>query len=435
VTALDGHPVLSAPPYQVELTRPLPLLRGTGSVDLLVKLHGHPLGTVRVPLDKPDFDVSRLAQVIVQGLANPIREHLAGDGLAGDGSAADSPVVDAARLEAGLPDSQSCRRPSTSLDVSVVVTAIEASDSLRRTLAALARQSTPPAEVLLVDNRPTTSGIPAMLEDLPELPEPPRYVPEHRKGLSYARNAGLNAARSEIVAFTDDDVLLDESWLDALAAPFEAGPEIVCSSGLILPLVLATGAQLLFEEFGGFSKGFEMRRFDLEKHRGDGPLYPFNAGQFGSGANSAFRTSFLREIGGFDEMLGTGTPARGGEDLDLFLEVLGHGGTIVYQPAAVLWHEHHADMAQLEKQLFAYGVGLGAMLTKRLVTRPEERRQIFRKAPEGLRYLLGTRSEKNARKTTSYPRRLTLLELAGVATGPIAYARSTRARSRRSWAP
>jgi GT2 family glycosyltransferase len=427
VTALDMHPVLSSPPYQVELARPLPVLGGSGAVDLLVKLHGHPLGTVRVPLGDPAFDVHRLADTIGSQLADPIREHLAADGL--DTVTA----VDTARLVAGLPDSDACRRPATSLAISVVVTAIEASDSLRRTLAALARQSTPPAEVLLVDNRPATSGIPAMLEDLPELPQPPRYVPEHRKGLSYARNAGLNAANSEIVVFTDDDVLFDEDWLDALAAPFESDPEIVCSSGLILPLVLSTDAQLLFEEFGGFSKGFAMRRFDLRDHRGDGPLYPYNAGQFGSGANSAFRTSFLRRIGGFDEVLGTGTPARGGEDLDLFLEVLRSGGTIVYQPAAVLWHEHHPDMAQLEQQLFAYGVGLGAMLTKRLVTRREERREIFRKVPEGLRYLLASRSDKNAGKSTSYPRRLTLLELAGVASGPFAYARSARARSRQSW--
>ena len=64
----------------------------------------------------------------------------------------------------------------------------------------------------------------------------------------------------------------------------------------------------------------------------------------------------------------------------------------------------------------------------------EERREIFRKVPEGLRYLLASRSDKNVGKSTSYPRRLTLLELAGVASGPFAYARSVRARSRQPWA-
>ena len=48
----------------------------------------------------------------------------------------------------------------------------------------------------------------------------------------------------------------------------------------------------------------------------------------------AFRTAVLRDLGGFDEALGTGTPAQGGEDLLMFVRLLSGGGRLAYEPAA-----------------------------------------------------------------------------------------------------
>ena len=88
-------------------------------------------------------------------------------------------------------------------------------------------------------------------------------------------------------------------------------------TGAILPAEQETRAQLWLEEYGGFHKGFRRQVFDLTTHRRDTALYPYDAGQFGSGANMAFRTDVLRAMGGFAVDLGAGTPAHGGEDIDV----------------------------------------------------------------------------------------------------------------------
>ena len=78
-------------------------------------------------------------------------------------------------------------------------------------------------------------------------------------------------------------------------------------SGLVLPAVLDTPAQRLYEQFGGHSKGRGLTPevFDAASHARQHPLYPLPA--FGVGASMAFDRSALIRIGGFDVALG---PAR-----------------------------------------------------------------------------------------------------------------------------
>ena len=61
-------------------------------------------------------------------------------------------------------------------------------------------------------------------------------VEEPTPGLSRARNAGLAEATGSIVAFVDDDVVVDDHWLDALRQTFAAYPEAICVTGQIEPL-------------------------------------------------------------------------------------------------------------------------------------------------------------------------------------------------------
>src|SRR4029453_11177409 len=102
------------------------------------------------------------------------------------------------------------------------------------------------------------------------------------------------------------------------------------------------------------------RSFDLALNRPPDALFPYAAGRFGSGANTAFRTGVLRALGGFAEDLGAGTPARGGEDLDAYLNVLRAGHRLVYQPRALVWHPHQLDLPGLLRAVHPDGVGVRA---------------------------------------------------------------------------
>jgi GT2 family glycosyltransferase len=277
-----------------------------------------------------------------------------------------------------------------------------------------------PFEVIVVDNRPAARTR-AMVREHFGRDGRVRYAEEPRVGLSYARNAGLELAASELVAFTDEDVVVDRGWLGAITRAFT--PEVSCVTGLIKPLVIDTPMQALFERFAGFGKGVEHRSFKLAEHSHD-PLFPYAAGAFGSGANTALRKSVALRLGGFDVKLGAGTVACGGEDLDMYIKLLLAGERIDYLPGAVLFHEHPSGAAALRRRVFSYGVGLSAMLTKQIVAGP--RLRLVRAAPAGLRYALDARSRKNASRGADYPRALTALELLGVLAGPLAYAISAQ---------
>ncbi len=208
---------------------------------------------------------------------------------------------------------------------SVVLSTRDRPERLARCLSSLLALQYPSYEVIVVDNAPSTSATADFIQqryaDEPKI----RYVREDRPGLSAGRNRGIVGARGGIIAFTDDDVVVDAYWLAGLVQGFSVTENVACVTGLILPLELETAAQLWFEEFGGFNKGFIRRVFYRRRGREDGPLYPFTAGGLGTGAAMAFTAKFLREERGFDLALGAGSRTGGGEDLVAFFRVIMRG--------------------------------------------------------------------------------------------------------------
>jgi GT2 family glycosyltransferase len=420
---------LPVPVAELELSDPgpAPEPNALGQILLLVRMHGSPLGTLSL-LEGGGARSPDLRSLAVEALAEPLARHLADDSA--HDAAAGAGVGTGARCPAAP-------RPSAS-GVTVVVCTIGEDPRLVQTVRSLLDQTHERLEVVVVDNRPDTGRVARLLAGLedPRL----RLLTQPRVGLSAARNAGVAAAGHDLVMFTDDDAFADPDWVSSLVQPFDRHPEVVCVTGLVLPAEIATPAQALFEEFGGFDKGFTRKVWvgldrpglDLLGERGaGGVLFPFSAGVFGSGNNMAFRVDWLRSHGAFDEALGAGTATRGGEDLDAFLRVMLAGDVLVYEPRAIVRHHARGDMSALRQQMFGYGSGMAAVIAKHLLQSPGRAAQILRRLPAGLGRLLGSGSEKNEARTAGYPRDLVRAELSGYLAGPALYVRGRREASRR----
>jgi O-antigen biosynthesis protein len=323
-------------------------------------------------------------------------------------------------IEVGPADSARTPEPGTQPLVSVVIATCADTETAVCCVEAIQSAASGPYEVIVVENRPAHSTVKRALDERFAGDERVRYVEETRPGLACARNAGLRAAQGELVAFTDDDVIVDPAWLPAIRASFATSPDIDCMTGLIVPLELETPTQLLVERFAGYAKGFLPRIYALEQPPPDQPLFPYTAGYFGSGANMAFRTAALRRLGGFDPVLGTGTRARGCEDLDICIRVLNAGSRLAYEPRAIVWHRHPDAHPHLRRRAFDYGAALGAMLTKHLLVGPNRWGMISR-VPQAARYYTAPESRKNATRGDTFPTSLTRLERAGLLYGPLAY--------------
>jgi GT2 family glycosyltransferase len=329
----------------------------------------------------------------------------------------------------GLPATEDERFATPS--VTVVVPSAGRPELAARCVRSLLATGYPRLEVIVVDNRPEV----AALRRLAASDDRIRYVPEPVRGLSNARNRGAAEASGEIIAFTDDDAVVDRLWLDRLVAEF-AEPAVDCVTGLVLPYALETPAQQWFEQWGGFGKGFRRTRFDARGASGSddvrtGPLYPFAAGLFGSGNSMAWRAMSYRELGGCDPLLGAGSATKAGEDLELFIRLLRNGGVLVYTPHAVVRHEHRRGLDDLIGQMRGYGTGLLPLFAVYVGRRPAELLAVARRMPGGLRHFLAGDSTRNRGRGEDFPSELSKAELRGVLSGPFALLRGLITAPRR----
>lgn len=258
--------------------------------------------------------------------------------------------------------------------ISIVLCTRDRPEHLARALASIRELSYDNFEVVVVDNAPATDATEQVVTTVAD--HRIRRVLEPTPGLSNARNTGLRAARHEIVAFTDDDVVVDHRWLQGLARGFARGDTVTCVCGLVPSGELRTAAQGYFDQRVSWAGSLRPRSYSLTDPPDDMPLFPFQVGRFGTGANFAVKRSRIIELGGFDEALGVGTPTCGGEDLDLFFRVIAAGDTLVNDPAAIVWHRHRDDSAALLEQARGYGLGLGAWLTKVFLDDEHRRRAV-----------------------------------------------------------
>jgi O-antigen biosynthesis protein len=389
-----SRPLAPVALVEIELARAPESLEGLGeavAVEALVRRNGEPVGWVRLPVS--------------DGRCPPEEITAALDGLA-------------------LPPPRTVV-PAPRLSVTVAVCTRDRPDDLATCLDSLAQVEYDDLEILVVDNAPSSEASRLLVE---RRAGRVRYVREPRPGLDWARNRAIAEARGDVIAFTDDDVAVDPGWIRALVAAFGSDETVAAVTGLVLPAELETEAQVIFERYRSFGRGFVPRRI-AAAGGGSVALRHGAAGDYGTGANMAFRRSLFERLGGFDPALGAGTPTRGGDDLEMFFRVLKEGLVLVYEPRAIVRHRHRRSIEALRGQIADHGVSFSCYIVRSALAYPDERLAFARLAcwwwgKTAFRALWPRSSPAWAL------RRLGLAELRGCLVGLSRYPRATRAAAR-----
>ena len=227
------------------------------------------------------------------------------------------------------------RLPATeSPQVSVVMSTYNRgdllADAIRSVLAQHERPSAP-FELIVVDNN-STDQTRAIVATFTTVDPRVRYLFEPRQGLSFARNAGVRAARGSCIAFTDDDVRVEPDWVAAIIRAFRDHPEADAVGGRVLPLWPSPPPAWLTRD--------HWAPLALADH-GDAPVritadHPVCL----VGANLTVRRAVFEHIGGFSTDLQRVKDGIGSlEDHDFLLRMLGTGRTAVYDPNIVVHAE------------------------------------------------------------------------------------------------
>jgi GT2 family glycosyltransferase len=184
-------------------------------------------------------------------------------------------------------------------------------------------------EIVVVDDG---GGVPALTEEV-------RVVAGEGAGPAAARNRGIDAARGEVIAFTDDDCRPSSQWLRELDAALRRGRAAAVAGSTVNGVaedVFAEASQLVLEAaHEHFSRGGEPG--------------------FAASCNLAVRAEDIRALGGFDRRL------RYAEDRELCLRWLASGRRLAWAPGAEVVHCRDMSLARFVHQHLAYGRGAYAV--------------------------------------------------------------------------
>jgi glycosyltransferase involved in cell wall biosynthesis len=307
---------------------------------------------------------------------------------------------------------------------SVVICTRDRPNDLARCLSSLRDQTLRPSEVIVVDNASRDRATLDVAQRAGVV-----YVREDRPGLDIARNTGALRSRSDIVVYTDDDVLLHPRWLERMVTAFDT-PQVAAVTGLVLPAELATPAQVHFETYWSFGQGYERIDHRVSRSAGAGDVYP--AWKVGAGASMAFRREIFDRVGFFDERLDVGQAGCSG-DSEYWYRLLANGFVCRYEPSSIAFHFHRRSWDDLSRQIFHYMRGHAAALMvqyERTGIAANRRRALFEMPRWYARRVLRA-AFRRVRNRQSPEDMFLKQEILGYFSGLLFYYRAARARSDR----
>lgn len=231
--------------------------------------------------------------------------------------------------------------------ISIVVATYNRARLLRDCLDQLRRQSYEPGdEVIVVDNASTDNTAAVIAAAADGFPVPLRYLRETTPGKTPAMNAGIAAAHGDVLALTDDDIVVADDWL-ATARRLFSDATLSLAGGRVEPRwETAVPAWLQLERNGRYTRlasPLALLHYGPEQELGR---------RTAVGGNLVVRREVLDAVGGFAGHLGR---IRGtlmcGEDHEFCLRVVSAGHRAIYVPELVVRHWVPAERMRLRYYL------------------------------------------------------------------------------------
>jgi glycosyltransferase involved in cell wall biosynthesis len=235
--------------------------------------------------------------------------------------------------------------------VSVVLCTRDRAQRVQRTLRSLHDMALPAMliwEIVVVDNDSRDGTRDVVSAFARDARIPVRYVLETRPGLSWARNAGVQVSRGDILAFTDDDCLADPHWLERIDAEFRADAALA-----------VLGGRVELHDSRDRPVAVRVHRDRVLVRSLDDII------AFMIGCNMACRRQLFADIGDFDVRLGSGAKIPSAEDWDLLYRAHRARAKIVFAPEVLVFHDHgRRSDADVESAGHRYAIGRWAFYCK-----------------------------------------------------------------------
>jgi len=213
--------------------------------------------------------------------------------------------------------------------ISVVICAYNAERTMDACLASLRDLRYPNFEVIVVNDGSTDRTL-EISQRYPEV----RIISQGNKGLSVARNVGMESATGEIIAYTDSDCVVDPDWLTYLAYKFVHGGFVAVGGPNLPPPEDSMVASCVAAAPGGPTH----------------VLVDDEIAEHIPGCNMAFTKQALQDVNGFDPL-----HRAAGDDVDLCWKLQNQGHAIGFSPAAMVWHFRRNTVKAYLKQQMGYG--------------------------------------------------------------------------------
>lgn len=237
---------------------------------------------------------------------------------------------------------------------SVVIATRDRGATVSRAVASILATGYPQLELIVVDQSRDDATETAVAPYLECTGEGARvhYLRSATTGVSNGRNRGIEAARNEWIAITDDDCEVPDGWLDALAAAITAQPGAGIVCGNVLPAPHDARAGFI----PSYVRGEPLLATSIrQKHEVEG-----------ISACMAVRRSVWSALGGFDPLLGVGAPLRSGAESDLIVRALLARVPVYETPDFALVHHGFRTWHEGRDVVARYWFGSGAMYARQL---------------------------------------------------------------------